>query len=250
MSVNFQAPLRDVLVETADALRLGVATKRFQDWLNNVMTALNAISNATQYGTATPAPTSPGTDGSPGTAVTISRSDHTHRSPGGLVATIAPSVAISTVETQVIGATIPGGLLAVGTVLQVKAFATVSATTNSNVTFRLRIGSVTLTGNIPASLTCKPGNAGTVTDASLVLDLMLTVRADGAVGACYGFGTAISLSSGATVTQALALANELFVPAEVAVDTTVANLIELTCSTVAATVSLVFESVVITVVKL
>ena len=153
-------------------------------------------------------------------------------------------------ETQVIGATIPDGLLAVGTVLQVKAFGHVTATTNSNITLNLRVGPATLTGNIPASLTCKPGNTGTVTDAPVVIDLMLTVRSVGAAGACIAFGMAFSLSSGAAVTQALALANEAFDSTEVALDTTVANLIELTCSTAAATVVLVFDSAVISVVKL
>jgi len=189
-----------------------------------------------------PAITTPLALGTAGTAVTAPHRDHTHQSPGGVAAIAVPSAAIVDTQTQVVGATIPGGLLRAGTVLRVRAFGFITSTVDNLITFRFRLGPTTLTGNIPASLAVGCGNSGTVTAAGFDLDLLITVRTAGAGGTVYGIGHILSLSSGAAVTQALALANELFVPASVAVDTTVANVAELTCITAAGTTAVTFQA--------
>jgi len=83
-----------------------------------------------------------------------------------------------------------------------------------------------------------------------MLNLLVTIRTTGAGGTVYAVGTAISLDSGAAVSQALALSTELFTPASVAVDTTAINVLELDCVTAAATTTVTFQAASIEVVKM
>lgn len=195
----------------------------------------------TAFDATIPAITTPLALGTAGSAATSPHRDHTHQSPGGVAAIVAASAGIVDTETKAVNASIPAGMLRVGTVLRLRAFAFITSTVNNDITFNVRLGPTTLTGNIPAALTCKPGNSGTTTAAGVLIDVTVTIRTIGASGTCYGVGVAVSHSSGAAVSQALALANELFTPASVAVDTTVANLAEICCVTAAATTAVTFQ---------
>ncbi len=220
-----------------------------------VLRVYDASGNIQQTGTqafdaTVPALTTPAALGTTGTALTAPHRDHTHQSPGGIASIVAASAGINTVETRAVGASIPIGMLKAGTVLRIKAFCFITSTVDNLATFNLRLGPTTLTGNIPAALAAHCGNSGTVTAAGLLIDLLLTIRTAGASGTCYGVGSALSLSSGAAVTQALDDANQLFTPASVAVDTTVVNVVELTCVTAGSTTTVTFQVGVIEIVKM
>ncbi len=212
---------------------------------------LYQTSTAISFDSTLPAVTVPLTlTGVVGTAATAAHRDHQHQSPGGVASIIAASAAIVDTETQVVAATMPAGILQAGTVLRFKAFGFITSTADNVVTFRVRIGTTTLTGNIPASLAVHCGNSGTVTAAGFILEVTVTIRTAGAGGTCYGVGYVLSLSSGSAVSQALALANELFTPASVAVDTTAIKIAELTCVTAVNTTAVTFQSATLEVVKM
>ncbi len=217
-SIQFQ--VKDTVVEMVDERRLGLPTKRFQDFILKLVQEIGDLQALTA------------------------------RFTGGVAALTAESGPVTDTETAVLSTTIARNLLAAGTTYRINASGFVTATTLDAITFNLRIGPTTLTGAIPASLAANPGNSGTVTSASFILTLMLVIRAAGAAGKAYATGTVISLSSGASPSQALELANEIFVSAEVSIDTTVANVLELTCGTAASTVAVTFEMGTIEVVKL
>jgi len=204
----------------------------------------------TPFDATAPAATTPLALGTVGTAVTAPHRDHTHQSPGGVASTVAASSGINTTETQVVGATIPAGMLKAGSVIEIEAYGTITSTVDNVATFNIRLGPTTLTGNIPAALAVHCGNSGTVTNAAFVLRARMHVRTAGASGTVYGYGTVISLDSGAAVTQALALTTELFTPASVALDTTVANVGELTVVTAATTTTITFQAASASVIKM
>lgn len=187
----------------------------------------------TAFDSTVPAITTPLALGTVGTAATAPHRDHTHQSPGGVAAIVAATAAIAATETQVVGATIPAAMLRVGTTLRIAAYGTITSTVNNDCTFNVRLGPTTLTGNIPAAITSKPGNSGTVTTAPYLLNALVTVRTAGASGTVYGVGSIISVAG--TTGQALAAVTVMFTPASVAVDTTVINIFELTVVTAAST---------------
>ncbi len=204
---------------------------------------LYQTSTSTSFDSTLPAPTVPLTlTGVVGTAATAPHRDHQHQSPGGIASIIAASAAIVDTQVQVVGATIPAGLLKAGTVLILRASGTITSTVDNIITFRARLGPTTLTGNIPASLAAHPGNSGTTTAAPFALEIRVTIRTVGASGTCYGGGFVASVASGAAVSQALANSSDIFAGASVAVDTTGANVFELTCVTAANTTAVTFQT--------
>lgn len=212
---------------------------------------LYQTSTSTSFDATLPAVTVPATlTGIAGTAATAARRDHQHQSPGGVASIVAASAGINTVETRVVGKTMPAGILLAGTVLEVVAFGFMTSTVDNVVTFNVRVGPVTLTGTIPAALAAHCGNTGTVTAAPFFLRVLITIRTAGAGGTCYGYGTVISRPTGAAVTQALSEANQLFTPTSVAVDTTGANEVELTFISAAATSTATFQGALISVAKM
>lgn len=222
---------------------------------DGILRVYDATGQMYQTGTATfdstvPAVTTPLALGTVGTAVTAPHRDHTHQSPGGIASIVAATAGITTTQVQVVGATIPASLLQAGTVLRFRVFGFITSTVDNIVTLRVRLGPTTLTGNIPASLAAHCGNSGTVTAAGFVAELLLTVRTAGASGTCYATGFVISAATGAAVTQAFANSTDIFVPASVAVDTTVANIAEFTVLTAAATTTVTCQTGSIEVVKL
>ncbi len=208
-------------------------------------------STSTSFDATLPAVTVPLTlTGIAGSAATAARRDHQHQSPGGIASIIAASAGIVDTQVQVIGATIPAALLKAGTVIRIKAAGAITSTVDNVVTLRARLGPTTLTANIPASLAAHCGNSGTVTAALFSLEIILTVRTIGASGTVYGVGSVLSIPTGAAVTQAFANSTDMFVAASVAVDTTGANVVELTCVTAANTTTVTFQSALISIDKM
>jgi len=204
----------------------------------------------TAFDATIPAITTPLALGTAGTAATAPHRDHTHQSPGGVASIVAASAAITNTQVQVVGATIPATMLRVGTVLRFEASGTITSTVDNVITFRVRLGPTTLTGNIPASLAVHCGSTpGTATAAPFVIQVRVTIRTITANGTAYGAGSALGMPT-AGVDQAFPYPVELFAPASVAVDCTVDNIAELTCVTAAATTAVTFQSAVIEIVRM
>jgi hypothetical protein len=101
------------------------------------------------------------------------------------------------------------------TTFLIRAICSQAGTNANSPTVRIRVGTVTLTGNIAATLT---GVVGTVATPS-IFEGLVTIRTAGAGGTVIG---------GLGQTKNGVLSAENVATATVAVDTTVANLIELT----------------------
>jgi hypothetical protein len=126
------------------------------------------------------------------------------------------SGAIANTETQVLGYTIPAGSTAAGDTYRITAYYTRAGANAATPTFRIRIGTNTLTGNIAATLTGTA--AGTANNG--VVEGIATIYTTGAAGTVGGgmwnlhnADTSPHVASTATV----------------AVDTTASKIIELTC---------------------
>lgn len=139
------------------------------------------------------------------------------------IARIVAPVAIANTETVVTSYSMAADYMAVGTTFRVHAFGRLtSGATGGSSIFRVRIGTTTLAGNIPATLTIV--NANNATAAPFVLDGLVTVRTDGASGTATG-----NLSVRGGVTAAFTSAGDISaISATVVVDTTATKLIELT----------------------
>jgi len=188
--------------------------------------------------------------GTAGSAATAAHRDHTHQSPGGIASITAPVGPVTNTETQAVGASVPANLLQAGSVVRFKASGTITSTVDNVITFRVRLGPTTLTGNIPASLAVHCGfTPGTATTAPFTLEVQATVRTAGAGGTVYAAGGAFCNLSG-DAGQAFPLASELFTPASVALNTTVLNIAELTVVTAAGTSAVTFQTATVEIVKM
>lgn len=144
--------------------------------------------------------------------------------PGyGAVARLVAAVAIANTETVVLSYAMEADLMAVGTVFHIRAIGRLtSGAVGGSSVFRCRIGTTTLTGNIPATLTIV--NTALVTDAPFEVDMLVAVRTAGATGTVIG---EVSVRDG--VLAAFTSAGDVSaISATVVVDTTAAKLIELT----------------------
>ena len=153
---------------------------------------------------------------------------------------ITSAVAIANTETLVASVSLPATNMLVGTSFRIKAYGRLtSGATGGSSIFRCRIGTTTLTGNIPASLTIV--NANNVTDAPFVLDILVTVRTVGASGTAIGN---VSVFGGATA--AFTVAGDVSaISATVVVDTTATKLVQLTYISGNAGTTATFEDAVI-----
>jgi hypothetical protein len=133
------------------------------------------------------------------------------------------AVAIANTETVVTNFTLHQDFMEVGTTFRIEAYGrlTSGATAGSSI-FRCRIGTTTLTGNIPASLTI--ANAALVTNAPFHLAMLVTIRTDGAGGTAIGN---VSVNGGVTGAFTV-VADVSATSGTVVVDTTATKLIELT----------------------
>lgn len=184
-----------------------------------------------------PAPTTPGSLGTVGSAGVAARRDHVHNTPGGM-ARIVAAAAIANTETVVCSASLPANYMAAGTTFRLTAIGriTTGATGGTSI-FRIRIGTTTLTGNIPATLSVV--NANSVTNAPLTIDALVTVRTNGASGTAIGqiramaqTAAPIAFTSKDTISA---------VTATVVVDTTATKLVEFTYISGNAGSTLTFE---------
>lgn len=146
---------------------------------------------------------------------------------------------ITTSQTQVVGMTIAANSVAVGDIFMVQAMGVCTSSTSTVVTFRIRIGSTTLTGNIATANTPTANN--TAAADPFWISGMVTVRSIGSSGTVHGgmtlnagtqpFGAATRTASGDPAGNSTST---------VALDTTATKLIELTAVTAAGTTSVNF----------
>lgn len=148
---------------------------------------------------------------------------------------------IGTSETQVIGTTIPADSLIVGTSYRIIAYGTAANSSGADraLTMRVRIGTTTLSGNIAGTRApnIKDGAAG----EGFRVEALFTVRTDGASGTCIASMDHASGPSQPLNTNAF-VSNDT---STVAVDTTVANVLELTAVTANAGATVNFRTAVI-----
>lgn len=164
--------------------------------------------------------------------------------PGAPAARGVAAAAIANTETVVTSYSMPANFMAAGTCFHISAYGrlTSGATPGSSI-FRCRIGTTTLTGNIPATLTI--ANAALVTAAPFVLAMLVTVRTAGAGGTVIGN---VSVNGG-IVGAFTAVADISAISATVAVDTTATKLVELTYISGNAGTTATFENAVIRIIQ-
>jgi len=151
----------------------------------------------------------------------------------GLASLTTQTAAITTTQTAIKSALIPANTLVVGSVYRVKMIATVTSTVANVVTVRCRVGPTTLTGAIVASTA--PAATTTASNHPFEVEVEMTVRSVGAAGTVIAHmrriggitqpfsATPYSMEGGTGTTT---------------IDTTVANLIEMTAVTAAGTTSI------------
>jgi hypothetical protein len=162
-------------------------------------------------------PSDTGSAGATGSAAFASRRDHVHKAPGSL-ANITSGVAIANTETLVAAFVCPSAnYLQAGTTFRITAGGTqTSGITGGTAVFRIRIGTTTLTGTIPT--TVSPVNANSQTNVGFWFEALVTVRTAGAGGTVIGQCSASSqIGFVAPINMVGA------VTATVAVDTTAAS---------------------------
>ena len=140
---------------------------------------------------------------------------------------------ITTSQTQVVGVTIPADSLIAGTTYRLTAFGVASNSSGADraLTLRVRIGTTTLTGNIAGSRA--PNIKDTAAGEGFTVQFLFTVRAAGASGTCIALGYTMGGGTMPLNTNAF-VSNDT---STVAVDTTVANVLELTAVTANASAS-------------
>jgi len=157
----------------------------------------------------------------------------------GLKSNAAALGAITTTQTRVVGITVPAGSFTVGSTYRLTGYGVITSTVANAVTFRVRCGPTTLTGNIAGS---RAPNATTTASADgFKVEFLFTVRSVGGSGSCIANGTTEGGPSQPFNTNSFVSGTT----ATVAVDTTVANELELTCVTAAGTTSVRFHQALI-----
>lgn len=156
----------------------------------------------------------------------------------------AASAGINSTQTVVESISIPANSLKAGTTYRIKASGVCTSSAANASNFRARIGTTTLTGNIAAEVT--PTAAASGTNIPFSVELIFTVRTIGASGTAIGSGTL--LNNGVTGVSAAAVVVGQVTTA-VTVDTTVANLVELTYQAAAATTTCTFHNALIEIVR-
>ena len=160
----------------------------------------------------------------------------------GLRSIVGASGAITNTQTQVAAITVPAGSFTKGSVYRITATGVLTSSAANAVTFRVRVGPTTLTGNIAAAVA--PTATTTASGNGFRIDALITIRSVGAGGSVIGSITAAG--TGPAIQQPFTDALRTGVEAAtVAVDTTVANLVELTAVTAAGTTSVTFHQAVI-----
>lgn len=150
--------------------------------------------------------------------------------------------AITTTQTQVAAITVPAGTFTAGSVYRITAFGEVTSGGTHAVTIRVRIGTTTLTGNIAAS--SSPTATATANGHSFAVTALVTIWTVGAGGTADG-GIAV-VGTGPGTQQPFSDSSRVGISASpITVDTTVANILELTAVTANAATSVTFHQAVI-----
>lgn len=134
--------------------------------------------------------------------------------PGKSNIPASADAAIANTETVVVSLLFPADGLVAGATYAFKAFATRAGTQSSSCIIRIRIGTITLTGNIAATLTPPAHGAA----SPIEIDGLITIRTVGSGGTALGSLRCTVHLGAVTVTSAISPAT-----ATVAVDTTAAN---------------------------
>lgn len=164
----------------------------------------------------------------------------------GIASIVTASAAVADTETKIVSATLAANSVVAGaTYLITAAGVGTTSTSPGSGTFRVRLGPTTLTGNIGTSIAVP--FVASITAQPFYLMATVTVRTAGASGTLIGEMKV----SGTHITTGLttSLNNISSTVATVAVDTTAANLLELTFVSGAATASCTFHVAQIVVVK-
>lgn len=155
-----------------------------------------------------------------------------------LASIVAASAAIANTETVVVSASLAPNTITAG--MSFRIIAAGVGTTGllpGNDTFRIRIGTTTLTGTIPA--TVAPAAVASVTAQPFAFEAMITCRTIGAGGTIIG--VAWTLSDNVTTGLFALLVDVNTTTATVALDTTATNLLEFTFQSGAATSTATFH---------
>jgi hypothetical protein len=140
------------------------------------------------------------------------------------------SISSSTSETQIIGTSaFPANTMAAGTTYHFRAYAIQSNTgTTGNVTFRIRIGTTSLSGAVATTFAPNSNTTNAASNSPYWLDGYLTIRSAGSGGTAMAEMNAVA-EVGTAADAAFVTATPVSVTtATVAVDTTASNLVELT----------------------
>lgn len=187
------------------------------------------VSFGNLFDSTAPANTTPLAASASGSANTAAHRDHAHQSPGGIAAITSNVGSFANTETQIVGATIPANFIQNGTTFRVMIFGSgTTSTSPGSTTFRIRYGSVTLTGTIITSLAV--ANAASVNTQMFTLEALITFRTNGASGTAIGEIEAYSVTSGLFSN----LNNISNTTSTSSVDTTTQKILELTAITGAA----------------
>ena len=169
----------------------------------------------------------PGPPGNPGPTGATGATGPTGATGGSaqLASIIAASGAIANTETVVVSASLAANYLTAGMSLRIRAAGVGTTGLTPGVdTFRIRIGTTTLTGNIPTSVA--PTAVASVTAQAFSFEALLTVRTAGAGGTIIG---ECEVQGDDAATGLFTVLQDLSATvATVAVDTTATKLLELT----------------------
>lgn len=152
---------------------------------------------------------------------------------------LSASTGIINSETQVKGITIPANTLVVGSVYKIEGYATVSASAANAMTIRIRLGPTSLSGTVLVDLV--PNSTSTASNDAFHVEALVTVQSVGATGAVTA---GMKLTAGPTEPFANVIRIDQLTSG-VTIDTTVANILELTAETAAGTTDINFRQAVI-----
>lgn len=158
----------------------------------------------------------------------------------GLKSQTSFGAATTTTEKSIVNAPVPPGTLVPGSVYRITITGVVTSSAANVVTFRIRVGTGTTSGNIAASI--NPTATTTASADPFSITGLLTVRSSGGSGTVFG---ALSMVGGAAQPFAVATRQGSGDPAStststITVDTTVSNYVSFTAVTAAATTSITF----------
>ena len=147
-------------------------------------------------------------------------------------ATQSGSGTITTTETKLVNLTIPANTFETGSAYRLEGWGVCTSSGTNAVTFRVRVGTTTLTGNIAGGRA--PTATATASADGFKVEALFVVRSTGASGTCV----AQMLTHGGPTQPFNTTTFETVTNSTVTVDTTVQNLLELTCVTAAVGTSI------------